>query len=453
MVPRFRVTPPSSRSIGPKGSPVPRGGRKARKRWAASGPPAPATSCSTWLRAITSRSRNGTDASSTSKVRALARNGMLFSSAFWSTRRQNPPSDWCQPRRPWLRRAPPRGPRAGPGGGAGPAPRPVAARAPAAPTLLRVAGRARRLARPARREADRRRTRRPPDIRRSSRHREAGRPPGRTAPPARPASPRSWRGAGAGAAAAPGGSPPRSAAHTAARAPPRAALPRRASGPRNRSPVPRTRSPAVPGASSGPLFAGVGVVRRRHQHPVERRVMLHRRLHVTVHEPRRAVHVELLEQEREGALQVRRDGGPDVGGKRPDVALEGSDRLLPGLVVELLVGVAGLPLPGRVFVQPGVDPAPEIGRETRVVEDHVLEVGGEVDLARLHPGKVAERARGKGARPVLHRARQAVALPGHPRQRSQRVEVELHLGDGPIRQDHPAMRGARLHRDLADARE
>src|SRR5688500_1596240 len=58
--------------------------------------------------------------------------------------------------------------------------------------------------------------------------------------------------------------------------------------------------------------------------------------------------------------------------KVPQPALEGSERLLPGLVEELLIGILRLSLLGRGGSQPLVDLILEILRE--VVVEHVLEV-------------------------------------------------------------------------------
>ncbi len=86
-----------------------------------------------------------------------------------------------------------------------------------------------------------------------------------------------------------------------------------------------------------------------------------------------------------------------------------------------------------------------------MVEDDVLEIGGEVDLGGLDAGKVAEGAGRERARAVLHRAGEPVGLSRGLRQRRQRLEVELDVGDRAVGQHDAAMRGARLHRDLADA--
>jgi len=141
------------------------------------------------------------------------------------------------------------------------------------------------------------------------------------------------------------------------------------------------------------------------------------------------VDVELLEQKGESALQVGGDRRADVLVQRPEVALERPDRLLPGLVVELLRGVAALPLGGGVLVQPGPYAIAKRGGKLRVIEDDVLEVGGEVDLGSLDAGKVTERVRGKRAGAVLHRPGQVVFLAGRLGQRRERLQIELDVGD------------------------
>ena len=85
-----------------------------------------------------------------------------------------------------------------------------------------------------------------------------------------------------------------------------------------------------------------------------------------------------------------------------------------------------------------------------MVEHDRLEVGREVDLDRLASGKGPERLGRQRGGAMLHRAAQAVLLPRVPRQRLQGVEVDLHLGDGAVRQDDAAVAGAGLHGDLAD---
>ena len=86
-----------------------------------------------------------------------------------------------------------------------------------------------------------------------------------------------------------------------------------------------------------------------------------------------------------------------------------------------------------------------------MVEDHILEAGGEMDLAGAVLGEIAEGVFRQRRRAVLHRPAHPIALAGRLRQRLQRVQVELHLRDAAVRQHYPAMRGARLDRNLAQA--
>src|SRR5262249_14920504 len=90
------------------------------------------------------------------------------------------------------------------------------------------------------------------------------------------------------------------------------------------------------------LFPGVRIVLGRDQRRLERRVVLDRGLNEAMDVLLGTVDVQLLEQERERALQVRGDRRADLPVQRPEVALEGADRLFPCLVVELLRGVSAL---------------------------------------------------------------------------------------------------------------
>src|SRR5437870_11873888 len=76
--------------------------------------------------------------------------------------------------------------------------------------------------------------------------------------------------------------------------------------------------------------------------------------------------MELLEQEREGPLEIGRDRAADVGGQIPHAPLEGPDRLLAALVVELLLGVPLLPLVLALRFHPLLELAPQVGRQLRV---------------------------------------------------------------------------------------
>ena len=88
-----------------------------------------------------------------------------------------------------------------------------------------------------------------------------------------------------------------------------------------------------------------------------------------------------------------------------------------------------------------------------MIEDDVLEVGGEVNLGGLDPGEIPERVGGQRAGAVLHRAGEAVVLARRLGERGERLEIDLHVGHRAVGQHHPAVRRARLHRDLADPLE
>src|SRR3989440_7528657 len=126
-------------------------------------------------------------------------------------------------------------------------------------------------------------------------------------------------------------------------------------------------------------------------------------------------------------LQVGRHGLAHGGGKIPQPPLERPDRLLAGLVSELLLGVALLPLVLALGFDPFVDLGAQLGWQLGMVEHDVLEVCGQMDLDRLARREVTERLRGQGGRTVLHRTAQAVRAARVPRQRFQRVEIELYL--------------------------
>src|SRR6476661_718907 len=89
-------------------------------------------------------------------------------------------------------------------------------------------------------------------------------------------------------------------------------------------------------------------------------------------------------------------------GHAPQLALVGADRLLAGLVEELLVGVAGLALVGGQGAQALVDLVLELRRERGVIEHHALEIGREVDLARPEQRELVEQLDGQVRGPVLH---------------------------------------------------
>src|SRR5438067_8814996 len=342
----------------------------------------------------------GMSVSRRSKESALARNGMLSSKAASSERRTTPTTDRCQPPSGLTRPArPPPGRRGAPrGGGASPSPPSGDARAPPGPTAP-LGPRA--LSRPARRI--------PPRYR--------------------------WRGRAIRAAcgtASCGSLPPRG--RTGTRAPPRS---------RRRTGTPQTRSRAR-------SFARLQVVRSGHRHRAGPRMGLERRLDPAVDRAARVGDAQLLEQEGERVLEVPRDRRPHVRWEVPQAPLERPDRLLAALVDELLLGVALLPFVLALGPNPLVDLVAHIGRQLRVVEDDVLEVGREVDLDRLARREVPECLGREGRGAVLHRAAQPIPRARFAGQRLQRVEVELDLGDRAVGQHHAAMARPRLDGDFAD---
>ena len=244
---------------------------------------------------------NGTAASSASKVSALARNGMLFSSAAWRVRRRKPAGERCHP--------------------------------PGRSRFRRAAPRSRRLRRRRARDSARRRSSSSRARRPGARGRSAGgssavvelvvvvvqRPPAppcrrRTAGRARPASPRSWRGASTACAAALRRvSSPLRGAYSSASPAPSTRAPEQPLGGRVAAALDVHDLPALLATYHALLlFPGVGIVLGRHQRGLERRVVLHRRLDEAIDVLLGAVDVELLEQERERPLQVGGDGAADV---------------------------------------------------------------------------------------------------------------------------------------------
>src|SRR5438552_1205921 len=342
--------------------------------------------------------------SSRSNERAPARKGRVSSKAAARVRRTTPVGDRGHPPWAFTRRArPPRCP-------------PPAARRGGGAWRRSAAGRAR--PGPARRP--RRRPRRPPRRRR----------------PARPADPASRRRAPA----------PGAPAWYATRRPPLE---------RTGSPAP-PRSPRRTGTArtrcSARSLARLEVVGCRHGDGARLRVRLERRPHEPIGDRPRVGHAQLLEQERERLLEVGGDGGPDIAGQVPQALLERTDRLLATLVVELLLGIALLPLVFALDLHPFLQLAPQLGGQLRVVEHDALEVGRQVNLDRLALGELAEGVGREGGGPVLHRSAQPVLGARVARQCLQRLEVELHFGDRSVGQHHPAVTRARLHGDLADSR-
>src|SRR5207249_9694515 len=91
-----------------------------------------------------------------------------------------------------------------------------------------------------------------------------------------------------------------------------------------------------------------------------------------------------------------------------------------------------------------LDPAMELGREGRMLEERVLEPGCQVDLGRLDLGEAVEQLVGERRRSVLHGTRDAVFLAADLAKASEHFEVELHVGDATVGQRNSTVRGAGL---------
>src|SRR5437016_13516310 len=342
--------------------------------------------------------------SSRSNDSALARKGMLSSNAASKVRRATPVTDRCQPRSAFTRRARPPLPQASHScpRGDGVSPRSAVARSRRgrwAPLLLR-----------------------PPRC--------------RAARPARPPSRPRGRVIRAACATAWSGTPRPARARTGSRAPPP-----------DPGPAETARTPR-PARS----LAGIYIIRRGYRYRTWLGVRLQRRLDEAVGDRACARDTELLEQERRVLLEVGRDRAAAVGGQIPHAPLERPDRLLAALVVELLFGVPLLPLVLALRLHPLLELAPQVGRQLRVVEHDVLEIGREVDLDRFALGEAAERLGRQRRSPVLHRAAQAVLAAGVGGQGLEGVAVQLHRGDRAVGEHDTAVARARLYGDLADAR-
>src|SRR6266550_3672728 len=176
------------------------------------------------------------------------------------------------------------------------------------------------------------------------------------------------------------------------------------------------------------------------------RLVLLDRLYETVHDVASVDDRELRKEKTEFLFVCPAEPTFYVGRKIPEPFLERSERLLPGLIEELLVGVSRLALVLRVLPQPFVDLFAQSIRD--VIEQHRLEVRREVYLRRLRARKIVERAIRKRGRTVLDRARQSILLPGDLGQSRQSVEVDLHIRDRAIGQHHSAVCRSGLHADL-----
>ena len=117
----------------------------------------------------------------------------------------------------------------------------------------------------------------------------------------------------------------------------------------------------------------------------------------------------------------------------------------------MLVGLARFALIRRVREAEIANLPLHLLGETRRVEHHVLKSGGEVDLDSIALRKFVEDGFGQRRRAVLHRTGDAVFLSADLGGFPQDFEIDLRLSDAAIGERNAAMRGAGLHRDLADA--
>src|SRR5450432_5203 len=201
------------------------------------------------------------------------------------------------------------------------------------------------------------------------------------------------------------------------------------------------------GASPTGSFACVRIVGRGlHRDASGRAATLDRRLHEARDCVRRTADTELLEEKAEGLVVGGGELRLHILRQIPQIALEGPERLLPTLVVELLVGVALLSFLLRILIEPFVDPPAKLGRH--LLEENVLKVRREVNFRGFDAREVVERALGKGRRAVLHRARHSEVIASNLRERLERVEIELHIRDAAVWKNDAAVRRPRLHRDL-----
>ena len=119
--------------------------------------------------------------------------------------------------------------------------------------------------------------------------------------------------------------------------------------------------------------------------------------------------------------------------------LERAPDLLARLVDELFFRIALGPFVRQLVADVLVHLLLQFLRERAVVQDDVLELRRQVDFDCANLRELAKGFRGQGTCAMLNR-------PTHPvaarvgRHLPQRVEVDRDSGDGPIGQDHPAMR-------------
>src|SRR3990170_13988 len=108
------------------------------------------------------------------------------------------------------------------------------------------------------------------------------------------------------------------------------------------------------------------------------RLVLLDRLHETLHRVGRIHHRQLREEKAELFLVRSRELLLYIARELPEPLLERTQRLLPRLVEELLVGVRSLALVLRADAEPIVDLVPQLRRN--VVVEHRLKIGREMDL-------------------------------------------------------------------------
>src|SRR5204862_1944295 len=119
---------------------------------------------------------------------------------------------------------------------------------------------------------------------------------------------------------------------------------------------------------------------------------------------------QLTHEKCEALLERLADRAARVLADRPHPALERTDRFLPCLVDELLLSVIRLPFFGRVLTQPRVHLSLELRRKFRMLVNHVLKIGREMDFARADARERIERVGWQRRRAVLHGAGEAVVV-------------------------------------------
>ena len=152
-------------------------------------------------------------------------------------------------------------------------------------------------------------------------------------------------------------------------------------------------------------------------------------------------------------LKLLAPGQPDLLlfllGHIPDLGLVRADGVLAGLVIELVVGLVRFAFIRLGLIQVSVHLVTQVVRQP--IEQHVLEIGRQVDLGRFGADELAEGLLRQSRGAVLDRSTQVVAIPGDPAEMQQGVEIDRNLLDRAVRQHDPAVGGAGLDADLAHA--